>query len=165
MGLLRGLARPAFPVIVDFIREHADHREPGGLRWGVEPICAVLTEHGLQVAPSTSTTTWTRRRLHARSVMRTCWVRSAGSMPTTAACTGPASVASPQPRGHRGRPLHRGAAHEGRRFGRGGAREDQAHHHRGPRRRSGPGTWSTATSPLLRRTGSGSRTSRNGSAG
>jgi putative transposase len=40
-------------VIVDFIREHADHREPGGLRWGVEPICRVLTEHGLQVAPST----------------------------------------------------------------------------------------------------------------
>jgi putative transposase len=40
-------------VIVDFVREHADHREPGGLRWGVEPICAVLTEHGLQVAPST----------------------------------------------------------------------------------------------------------------
>ena len=24
-----------------------------GLRWGVEPICRVLTEHGLQVAPST----------------------------------------------------------------------------------------------------------------
>jgi putative transposase len=40
-------------VIVDFIREHADHREPGGLRWGVEPICTVLTEHGLKVAPST----------------------------------------------------------------------------------------------------------------
>jgi putative transposase len=40
-------------VIVDFIREHADHRETGGLRWGVEPICAVLSEHGLQVAPST----------------------------------------------------------------------------------------------------------------
>ncbi len=40
-------------MIVDFIREHADHRESGGLRWGVEPICAVLSEHGLQVAPST----------------------------------------------------------------------------------------------------------------
>jgi len=39
-------------VIVDFIHEHADHREPGGLRWGVEPICAVLTEHGLRIAPS-----------------------------------------------------------------------------------------------------------------
>ena len=38
---------------MEFIREHAGHREDGGLRWGVEPICAVLTEHGLQVAPST----------------------------------------------------------------------------------------------------------------
>jgi putative transposase len=38
---------------VEFIREHADHREPGGLRWGVEPICRVLTEHGLPMAPST----------------------------------------------------------------------------------------------------------------
>src|SRR5665811_1844715 len=37
----------------DFIREHANHREPGGLRWGVEPICTVLTEHGLPIAPST----------------------------------------------------------------------------------------------------------------
>ena len=40
-------------MIVDFIREHADHREDGGLRWGVEPICAVLSEHGLPIAPST----------------------------------------------------------------------------------------------------------------
>ena len=38
---------------MDFIREHHDHREPGGLRWGVEPICAVLTEHGVKIAPST----------------------------------------------------------------------------------------------------------------
>jgi putative transposase len=38
---------------VDFVRDHAGHREPGGLRWGVEPICAVLTEHGLKIAPST----------------------------------------------------------------------------------------------------------------
>lgn len=38
---------------MEFIREHADHREGGGLRWGVEPICAVLSEHGLKIAPST----------------------------------------------------------------------------------------------------------------
>jgi len=38
---------------VDFVRGHAGHRDPGGLRWGVEPICAVLTEHGLKIAPST----------------------------------------------------------------------------------------------------------------
>lgn len=40
-------------MIVDFIREHADHRESDGLRWGVEPICAVLSEHGVEIAPST----------------------------------------------------------------------------------------------------------------
>jgi putative transposase len=53
---------------VDFVRDHADHREPGGLRWGVEPICAVLTEHGLRVAPSTYYEhvhrTPTRRQIH-----------------------------------------------------------------------------------------------------
>lgn len=38
---------------MDFIREHQGHREGDGLRWGVEPICAVLTEHGCQIAPST----------------------------------------------------------------------------------------------------------------
>ena len=36
-----------------FIREHVGHREGGGLRWGVEPICTVLSEHGLKIAPST----------------------------------------------------------------------------------------------------------------
>ena len=38
---------------MDFVREHADHRDTGGLRWGVEPICAVLSEHGVPIAPST----------------------------------------------------------------------------------------------------------------
>lgn len=38
---------------MDFIRAHADRREPGGLRWGVEPICAVLSEHDIKIAPST----------------------------------------------------------------------------------------------------------------
>ena len=35
-----------------FIDEHKD-RTDGGLRWGVEPICAVLTEHHLAIAPAT----------------------------------------------------------------------------------------------------------------
>ena len=35
-----------------FISEHKDRAE-GGLRWGVEPICAVLSEHGCKIAPST----------------------------------------------------------------------------------------------------------------
>jgi len=37
---------------VRFVREQADRTE-GRLRWGVEPICRVLSEHGLQLAPST----------------------------------------------------------------------------------------------------------------
>jgi putative transposase len=37
---------------VRFITAHAD-RTDGGLRWGVEPICRVLSEHGCPIAPST----------------------------------------------------------------------------------------------------------------
>ena len=37
-----------------FIDEHkARQVGQGGLRWGVEPICAVLNEHGCPIAPST----------------------------------------------------------------------------------------------------------------
>ncbi len=36
-----------------FIEEHKDRRVDGGLRWGVEPICQVLTEHNLAIAPAT----------------------------------------------------------------------------------------------------------------
>ena len=39
--------------MIAFIREHKDRRVDGGLRWGVEPICAVLSEHGCRIAPST----------------------------------------------------------------------------------------------------------------
>ena len=35
-----------------FIDEHKDC-DYGGLRWGVESICTVLTEHGCAIAPST----------------------------------------------------------------------------------------------------------------
>jgi putative transposase len=38
---------------VRFIAEHKDHRVGGGLRWGVESICRVLTEHGCPIAAST----------------------------------------------------------------------------------------------------------------
>ncbi|MDM3948254.1 IS3 family transposase [Mycobacteroides abscessus] len=51
-AFFRGRTRPAARVITEFVRSHAECCE-GGLRWGVEPICAVLTEHGLPVAPST----------------------------------------------------------------------------------------------------------------
>ena len=36
-----------------FIDEHKGHRVGDGLRWGVESMCAVLSEHGATIAPST----------------------------------------------------------------------------------------------------------------
>ncbi len=44
--------------MIAFIREHKDQRvtSPDGtveLRWGVEPMCTVLTEHGIAIAPAT----------------------------------------------------------------------------------------------------------------
>ena len=38
---------------MDFVREHRGRQVDGGLRWGVESICQVLTEHGVPIAPST----------------------------------------------------------------------------------------------------------------
>jgi putative transposase len=46
---------------VRFVDEHRDRRE-GGLRWGVEPICQVLCEHGLAIAPATYYATKRRPR-------------------------------------------------------------------------------------------------------
>lgn len=37
---------------MSFVDQHKDRRD-GGLRWGVEPICVVLSEHGLPIAPAT----------------------------------------------------------------------------------------------------------------
>jgi putative transposase len=44
--------------VIRFIAEHKDQQVAGadggaGLRWGVEPMCAVLSEHGVQISPST----------------------------------------------------------------------------------------------------------------
>jgi putative transposase len=44
--------------VIRFIAEHKDNQVPGpdggaGLRWGVEPMCAVLSEHGVPISPST----------------------------------------------------------------------------------------------------------------
>ena len=44
--------------MIRFIAEHKDHQVPGpdggaGLRWGVEPMCAVLSEHGVPISAST----------------------------------------------------------------------------------------------------------------
>jgi putative transposase len=44
--------------VIAFITEHKDHAVTGldggaGLRWGVEPMCTVLSEHGIKIAPAT----------------------------------------------------------------------------------------------------------------
>ena len=44
--------------MIRFIAEHKDLQVAGpgggaGLRWGVEPMCAVLSEHGVPISPST----------------------------------------------------------------------------------------------------------------
>jgi putative transposase len=54
---------------VRFIAAHADH-EAGGLRWGVEPICRVLTEHAMPIAPSTYYAARTAGRQHSTRVQR-----------------------------------------------------------------------------------------------
>jgi len=38
---------------VAFIAAHVDRQWVDGLRWGVQPICRVLSEHGVPIAPST----------------------------------------------------------------------------------------------------------------
>lgn len=38
---------------MSFVAEHADRVSVDGLRWGVEPICAVLSDQGTPIAPST----------------------------------------------------------------------------------------------------------------
>lgn len=55
-----------------FINEHAD-RTDGGLRWGVESICAVLSEHGVSIAPSTYYAA--RSRSVSRRELRDRWLR------------------------------------------------------------------------------------------
>jgi len=38
--------------VVGFIAGHAERTSVDGFRWGVEPICRVLTEHGVPIAVS-----------------------------------------------------------------------------------------------------------------
>jgi hypothetical protein len=51
-GFLRGRARPATALIVQYIDSVVGNRDRDGLRWGVEPICAQLTELGAKISSS-----------------------------------------------------------------------------------------------------------------
>lgn len=39
--------------MIDFITEHKDLGVADGLRWGVEPLCRVLTEHDIKISAAT----------------------------------------------------------------------------------------------------------------
>ena len=98
--------------MIDFITEHKDHRVVDGLRWGIEPLCVVLTENGINIAPSTyyewAGRTPSKRQLrdyevrdlirterehpkHGRFVMtlgsRKMWIRLRGKGHDVARCT------------------------------------------------------------------------------
>ena len=45
--------QPACGTATRSFHEHADHRERGVQRWGVKPACAVLSTHGIGIAPWT----------------------------------------------------------------------------------------------------------------
>jgi hypothetical protein len=51
--LLRSRARPATAALVKVIDEHTGQRVGDGLRWGVESIRAMLSEHAASIAPTT----------------------------------------------------------------------------------------------------------------
>ena len=98
-------------MIVDFIREHADHTPAdGGLRWGVEPICAVLSEHGVKIAPSTYYE-WRDKlpsKRDERDVVLLEHIRRVHQ--ENFGVYGPRGVADTQPGRYPGRPVHGGAA-------------------------------------------------------
>ena len=56
--------------MVAFIARHADRVSVDGLRWGVEPICRVLTEQGVAIAPSTYYDAVKRARLVSAQELR-----------------------------------------------------------------------------------------------
>jgi hypothetical protein len=81
VGFLRGRARPATASLMRFIDEHKARTE-GGLRWGVEPICAVLSGHGCPIAPPPTTTPRPARRRPGPAGI-------SGSRPRSPGCTRP----------------------------------------------------------------------------
>ena len=161
--VLRAGARPATAVVVAFIDDHRD-------RFGVEPICRVLTEHEVKIAPSTLLRARRPGRRSARAIRdercagrdpaghprpgaRPRPVRGAQGVAASCAATAPAARRlGPVPRCQVER-LMRADGLRGVRRGRAFVttrRDDRA---RGRR------TWSTGTSPPPRRTSCGWSTS------
>ena len=103
LGFLRGGARPATAEIVAFIDEHRD-------RFGVEPICRVLSEHGCQDRPEHllgGQEAPTVGPLRARRVAEGRDPPGLGRQPR--GLWGRQGLDPAQPRGHPRGPLHRRA--------------------------------------------------------
>ena len=134
-----GGARPPTQMIVDYIDSHRG-------RFGVEPICAVLAEAGIQIAPSTYYTRreipGDRRRAGRRLPGQPVAVVVAGQL---GRLRGPIVVAC----GPSGRPRHRprpgGPADEGRRDRQARSAGSIARDHHPTRRNRSPGIriWSS----------------------
>ena len=108
--------------MIRFIAEHKDHQVAGpdggaGLRWGVEPICAVLSEHGVPISPSTYyewiAKTPTRRQLRDAELVEIITAaredKKNGQVRSDVGVTQVVDLATRS--GPRCRPLHGGADH------------------------------------------------------
>ena len=104
-GYLQGRARPAVPVNVEFGREHACDREDRDLRWGVETICAVLTEHWLN-RPVQVLRAPVEGADQPPAAGRDLVEHLPGARRELLGIRRPKSVADPKPRGRRGGPMY-----------------------------------------------------------
>ena len=137
---------------------HRSHRDRvvEGRQLGVEPICEVLRDAGVQIAPSTYYAAKTRAP-SARAVRDASWSGDQGCPQGEPGCLrraqGPRRA---QPSRHRGGPVHRGAADAGRGAAWDPAGEDPPdHHQRAARRPSAPRTGRAEVRRRPRRTSCG----------
>ena len=136
---LRAGVRPAPPVICEFIAEHR-------ARFGVAPICRVLSRARRARSPREPTTPGSSRAPSKRALWDTAITEVLAGYyePDEHGRREPESLygslkmwAHLQPGGHRGRPVHRGTADAAQRLARRDAGEEGPHH--GPRPGRGPG--------------------------
>ena len=130
-GFLRAGARPATPLICAFIDVHRD-------RFGVVPICRALSAQGVAIAPRTY---WARRsRPPSRRALKDAALTEIlagiyepdenGRRPPGVPVRQREDVGAPEPAGHHGREMHRGAADPGPWVARRHPRPHGAHHDR-----------------------------------
>jgi hypothetical protein len=133
---------------VRFIAGHADRVTVDGLRWGVESICAVLSEHGTPIAASTYYDVL--KREPSRQALRDeeLKVDIARVHHDNYGVYGAEGVAGIAPGRDRGGPLYGGAADAHARSARRSPRQHTAHDRPSlTRPRLAPLTWWAATSP------------------